>query len=281
MSGLQILQLKGGERRLGQCYGVDTTLFNGVERESEGFRYCQDNFGVGPSLSDHVMGDVAKTFYLRNERVVAYLPYLRYRGPDYFTYKIYDGQTVQKHVTQTGKLGDENQVALHVRDCRTANYLTQFNISSPIHPLCTCQSNELSLVGDSTACNLVRASLCTDKTTATYGHFESMCLACRDKVITVIKESLSLDPPVTEPQVGLRGECLAQTMRAVSMLKNSGLCSTTPFMDCSAESITAPGRERINYLSLKTPPGGGGGFSQLGASFKGTGWFGSPLSGTP
>jgi hypothetical protein len=42
------------------------------------------------------------------------------------------------------------------------------------------------------------------------------------------------------------------------------------------------GREKVNYLSLKYPRGGGAqSFTELGNSFGGIGWFGSAAIGSP
>lgn len=47
-------------------------------------------------------------------------------------------------------------------------------------------------------------------------------------------------------------------------------------MDCSTESVTEPGREATNYLSLK-PPILYGGFERLKNSFGAYGWYHTPL----
>lgn len=49
-----------------------------------------------------------------------------------------------------------------------------------------------------------------------------------------------------------------------------------PFMDCSTETVTEPGRESTNYLSLK-PPTLFGGFERLKNSFGAYGWYHTPL----
>ena len=265
---------------LGICYGVDTTGTNGVRSGTNGYRYCANSFGVPPSLSDHTHGDTPVQTYLRNERVVAYVPNLRYEGPDFFTYEMYDGLNVQTHITQNGQ-GTENQVEMHVRDCRPVDYNDQFNISSVVHPLCTCDSTDTSLIGNMVQCATARANVCGNSTSqgsssviAGNVHFYTMCEAC-STVVTGTGTGTG-----TDPLGSLRGECLWQIMRAVSMLKTVGLCSSKPYYDCTAESITVPGLDKVNYLSLKSTPAAGA-FSELGNSFGGVGWFGSAATGKP
>ena len=289
-NGSPLVTAPGAGRKLGICYGVDTTGTNGVRSGTNGYRYCSENFGVFPSLSDHVLGNTPEVMYLRSERVVSYVPNFKYQGPDFFTYIIYDGLNVQNHINEYGT-GSENQVTVHVRDCRPVDYQDQFNISSTVHPLCTCASSETSLIGDIENCAIARNNVCgvtnvtTTTSTTSYStssgingkeeHFYNLCVACPSDLTLNNLSSESVDK-----LSGARSECVSQIIRAVNLLNSNNLCTYKPHMDCTAESITLPGKEKINFLSLKASPGSGS-FSMLGNNFGGVGWFGSAASGTP
>jgi hypothetical protein len=149
--------------------------------------------------------------YLRDERVVSYVPHSNYLGPDFFTYCIYDGITMQQHVTQTGILETENQVTMHVRNCRPVDYMIQFNIKTPVHPLCVCASTESSLVGNSTLCNAARISQCElivpndEFETNLNTHFLNMCLSCVAYVPPIGATNSTNSSLPVENQRGLRG----------------------------------------------------------------------------
>ena len=277
---MQILTAQGAGRKLGLCYGTYAAKIS-----TDGYQYCPSNYGIPPSLSDHVLGNRAEIAYLRDERVVSYVPNLGYRGPDFFTYKIYDGLNVQSRLDEhSTEIENENEVTLHVRNCRPVDYKNEFNISSSVHPLCVCAESESFFIGDERECNAARQNICGLKFTTSFStssilsgseeQFYNMCVAC-PSVFTSI--NLGGKVPLLN---GVDSECISQIMRAVSMLKTAGLCTYAPHMDCTAESVTLQGREKVNYLSLKYPPGSGS-FSELGNSFGGVGWFGSAASGTP
>jgi hypothetical protein len=193
--------------------------------------------------------------FLRNDRVVIYTPNLRYRGPDYFTYIIHDGLSIQNHIGENGNSVLRNEVTMHVRNCRTYDTKQQFNRTNGVHPLCTCGQTEVALVNNVTYCNSIRTKICADA--FSNEAFYNMCQACFGK-----NSALGL----------ISSECIAQTIRSVSLLSSRGLCSTKPIVDCSTETVTAPGLEATNYLSLK-PYTSDGSMSLLGNSFGGYGWY--------
>ena len=147
---------------------------------------------------------------------------------------------------------------MHVRNCRTYDTKSQFNRTNNIHPLCSCGQTESALLNNVTYCNTVRTSVCGDVYSGEA--FYNMCEACLNK-----------------NRVGglTSAECVAQTIRAVSLLTSRGLCSTKPIVDCSTETVTAPGLEATNYLSLK-PYTSDGSMTLLGNSYGGYGWYQSP-----
>merc|ERR1712146_16174 len=96
-----------------------------------------------------------------------------------------------------------------------------------------------------TACDISRAAIC--ELDSSRQDFLNLCLTCND--------------------LGFQsGECQAETLRAVGMLTELGFCSSDPVMDCSGETFTRPGREAVNYMSMKTYPAFGS-FTPLGKSF--------------
>jgi len=264
----QLMPLTGSERSLGYCYGEQSS-------------YCASSFGVGPLVNERVLGDTPETLYFRNERVVVYKPYTDYLGPDYFTYIIYDGINVQTHTSTYGDTGSVNEVTIHVRNCRRFQAQLRSGNESELHPICICAQTETSLINDTALCDAARIFICNSVSTVTTSStnytdsgietstasaafyddadkFLSMCLTCFD------------------PARGLRsGDCQTQTIRAVSLMTSRGLCSSEPTMDCSGETITTPGREKVNYLSLR-PPTLFGAFSRLKNSFGAYGWYSTP-----
>jgi hypothetical protein len=247
----------GGERHLGVCYGVDTSGTNGVRSGTNGFRYCPDNFGVGPLVTTRRLGDTAEENFIRYERVVIYVPKLNYLGPDYFTYLIKDGSNLQLHTIENNAIGSENQVTIHVRNCRrvkAALYRQEYKLTQPI---CVCKSSETALIADERNCHIAIQSICNQETSRS--QFLSLCLAC----------TLNL------PQDLQSQECLDQTIRAVSFMYSLSLCTKEPTVDCSSERITLPGHESVNYLSL-APPMLEDSFTALGNGIGGIGWYKSP-----
>jgi hypothetical protein len=269
----------GGERPLGYCYGPDSYFNASTQNADNVYQQCPDNFGVAPLLSTlRVLGDTPETVYLRNERVVVYKPRQGYLGPDYFTYIVHDGQNVQTHEVQGSAQGSQNEVTVHVRKCRPYTDKIKRGLDAKVSPsfaadgshlLCQCAQTEISQINNRTICDAARVMVCSSSanndTVNSRDHFKAMCLTC------------------TDPRRGLlSGECQTQTIRAVSLLTSRGLCratkgpTATPFMDCSAETATEPGREATNYLSSK-PPLLTGSFQKLMNSFGAYGWYHTPL----
>ena len=130
-------------------------------------------------------------------------------------------------------------------------------------------------MNNQTICDNVRQTICSSSTSssgskdivASREHFLAMCLTCMG----------------TSTGQGLQsGACQTQTIRAVSQLTTRGLCVATTgpdadaFMDCSAETVTEPGKEATNYLTQR-PPTLLGAFSKLKNSFGAYGWYHTPL----
>lgn len=214
-----IVAKKGLERALGVCNGVDTTGQNGERSGYQRYRYCTENFGVAPALTDRKHGDYPEEMYLRNERIVFYEPNVNYYGPDYFTYKILDDTHKQSN-------DGDSEVTLHVRHCKTEQ-------SSAVHRLCTCEQSEQGIVSNRETCSANINSLCSDAKERYV--YLNMCLSC---------------------EVGGQ-DCLGEIVRAVAFLKAQGECDTLERPNCDSEIRTAEGRESRNYLSLMSYPWNG------------------------
>lgn len=240
-------------------------------------RYCHNNFGVGPLLARTQSGAVSNNFtFLRNERLVAYKPALKYEGPDFFTYRIYDGQNIQEHSgSRPGTLlasgVSVNEVTLHVRSCRLyesakSNYESELAAADDpvafqkqfVHPLCSCASTEEDIIGNKTECLSGYEQICTSNTTRY--HFLNLCVVCG-----------SISSPVSFSEA-----CVLEVIRAVSFVTQRGFCDATPPVDCSSELVSDPGREAVNYLSLR-PYTLHGSYTQLGNGMGGYGWYDSAL----
>jgi hypothetical protein len=241
----ELVVREGGSRYMGYCNGVDTSGMNGVRSGVDGYRHCTDNFGVPPEFADYTLGDHASENYLRDERVVIYKPNLRYLGPDGFTYKVFDGVNEQVHSVKNGIAGYLNEVTVHVRTCRVYDYKVSKSIATTLEPICDCEESEYSIFNDEEKCNEARTDICDD--VSKHDHYYAMCVACTQGFDT--------------------SECITQTTRALGFMSAKGLCSTAPRIDCSDETVTAPGRDRINYMSLKAPISSYHTFTALGNSF--------------
>ena len=252
---------QNGKRSFGLCLGVDTSGANGVASPIGNYRYCQNNYGVAPHLSgSRTWGASPSQVFLRFERTIAYQPNPTYLGPDFFTYIIHDGLNVQQHTTPTGQ-GSSNEVTLNVRNCRQFQRNIQVGAKQAIHPVCSCAATEAAVISNFTACNSARVSTCQSSTSAKGSRhdFLNMCFACEVRGPT-------------------SGECQAETIRALALLMERGMCTTRPPMDCSDESFTKQGTELTNYLSLK-PNFAYGSFTNLGKAFGAYGWYNSPALG--
>jgi hypothetical protein len=206
ISSEPISPLSTGKRYLGLCYGVDTSGLNGIKSPIMTYRYCKDNFGVGPSIMNHRLGDSANPIFLDYERVVAYVPNPRFRGPDFFTYKVYAGLGVQSHIGPGRELTTVNEVTMHVRYCRKFQSQVQKGYAAVIHPLCSCASSESGIINNITACDIQRKSICAVE--GSRDDFLNMCHSCKNL------GSLSF-------------ECQAETVRAVALLTERGTLSSS------------------------------------------------------
>ena len=206
---------------------------------------------------------------------MAYKPNLRYEGPDFFTYRIYDGQNVQQHsgshlgVTHRTNISI-NEVTLHVRNCRKfeselsryhSNLATAENrdifIKNITHPLCPCASTEFDIIGNITECVSGYEQICGSKSSRY--HFLNLCSVCENSFNTIFSES-----------------CTLEIIRAVGFVTQRGFCDASPPMDCSSELVSLPGRESVNYLSMR-PYTLHGSYTELGNGLGGYGWYDSAL----
>jgi len=178
---------------------------NGVKSPVMTYRYCTDNFGVGPTLSTR-LGDTASILYLQSERVVAYVPNPFYLGPDFFTYIIYDGLGVQTHSGAALAQTSVHEITTHVRFCRKFQSQLQNIFNATIHPICQCDSSESGIINNITLCESVRTAICADKTSR-YA-FLNLCLSC-------------------EAKGPLSFVCQSETVRAVGMLRQRGIFASS------------------------------------------------------
>lgn len=246
---------------MGICLGVDTTGYNGIRSPIDHYRYCEDNFGVGPNLNSRILGDTALRASIQKELMVVYRPNFGYLGPDFFTFKVMNGLALQSHISAGGVQGSENEVTMHVRNCRRFRSQLDFGTTPTKHPLCACNQTETAIIDASgtPACNPVRETLCSNQSSETHYTFLNMCLAC-------------------EGDRANSYTCMAETIRAVMLVVDRGFCSGRPTMDCSQEILTQPGREAVNALSIDAyfPPAG---FTRTGKSIGGFSFYNSaPLT---
>eukprot|EP01038_Epipyxis_sp_PR26KG_P005103 gene5103-7113_t len=261
----------GFERYLGLCYGANNINNNNNNNE------CGSSYGVGPLMNSRVLGAGADTRYLRQERVVVYRPLSGYLGPDYFTYIINDGLNVQSHMTINNALTITHEVTLHVRQCRRYEALKRSTKSYPIHKLCACQATENNVLGDN-GMNCLRnvTSLCEKQDSESYSQYLNLCLTCVDEIATLISNNNNNNNN-NNINMELSSSCKQNIARGVSFVLSRGLCDVSnPPIDCSAESVTMPGLEAVNYLSLQ-PPFLDGSYARLGNSFGGYGWYNTPV----
>merc|ERR1711998_310384 len=191
-------------------------------------------------------GDKSQQYFMRNERMVIYTPKKGYTGPDMFTYRMIDGLEIQEYIGSNGQSTTKSEVTAHVRRCR--KYISDKSNSrnQTIHPICDCMSSESGIIRNITACDISRTAICDLESSKQ--DFLNLCLTCND--------------------LGFQsGECQAETLRAVGMLEELGFCANDPVMDCSGETFTRPGREAVNYMSMKTYPVFGS-FTPLGKLFR-------------
>jgi len=196
------------------------------------YRYCPDSFGVGHTLTNRISGDYPnKNQFLRNERALFYIPNTDYRGPDFFTYKIFEGPMIQKSSKTT-----DNEVTVHVRKCRDQQ---ASRVTEGIHSLCSCSASEDLVVDDWTSCHTSIESICAPDSIF-FDSFFNLCLQCGDVTADSIRE--------------VPAGCRSEIIRTVSYLVASRRCDTDPYYTCDDEIVTQGGRESYNYLSLSKYP---------------------------
>lgn len=262
----------GGLMKLGYCYGRETSeqrdssLGSGrISASAAASYWCPESSGQGPSLdSQRELGGTPQQVFLRRERVVLYQPYIGFIGPDTLTYKVYDGLNTQTHSIGGGLnagTGTENQIQLHVRNCRA--YASDLSRPlPPVHPLCRCGQSERSIVSNTTSCATALIDLCSDASMRS--QFSATCLACF--------------PTASKSTAIATAQCKVQLIRSTSFLTSRGLCSLEHAMDCSSETVTLDGKDSVPFLSLG-PASTFDKFTALGDSLGGQGYFSSaPLA---
>ena len=220
------------KRALGICNGVDTTGLNGVRSGYDTYRYCPNSYGVGHPLNNRLTGDYPiENQFLRNERALFYVPNRNYRGPDFFTYKIFEGPMIQK-----SSATNQNEVTVHVRKCRDQQ---SSRITNGIHTLCSCSASEDLIVADWTSCHSSIQSICVSNGVF-FDSFFNLCLQCGDVTSDNIRD--------------VPAGCRSEIIRTVSYLVASRRCDTDPYYTCDDEIVTERGKESYNYLSLSKYP---------------------------
>ena len=162
-------------RPMGQCYGLDTSTYNGVASGTDGYRHCAANFGVGNAAVGRYRrqtGDAAVARRLRRHRVVYYHPNKGYAGVDAFEFTVRVGtrDSADDDASVVGTVG------LHVRDCRKRTYDKETGAAAADAPLCACAADEANLFGNATACPAAVEAVCAAPATAP--SFAPLCDAC-------------------------------------------------------------------------------------------------------
>ena len=303
-----VLPAPGGGRPEGVCYGIDNVGITGywycpesygVPPTTSDYRRLGDKAAVMRLYDERVVAYQPYAGYVGTD----YFTYLIYDGLNVQTHQIQGatgssqalgggvGDLVPTPKVEDTVIGSQNEVTINVRECRRVDYKVTFNAREAVHPLCVCaeMADGSSLLGNYTQCDLARTQLCTSLTSPlhpdsyylsgnpsvskitrpdpTQRQFVAMCLACAPTLTGPLAAIAALQ---SDPMRGKRGECLAQTMRAVYTLNNTGLCSPAPHLDCSTETHTQPGFETYSLLSLNSPLAAGY-FTALGNSFGGEG----------
>jgi len=303
-----VLPAPGGGRPEGVCYGIDNVGITGywycpqsygVPPTTSDYRYLGDKASVMRLYNERVVAYQPYPGYVGPD----YFTYLIYDGLNLQTHQIQGATGTSQalgggvgDLTPTPKtadvvVGSLNEVTVNVRDCRLVNAKTRLNIREAVHPLCVCAelADGSSLLGNYTRCDLARTQLCDSLANPVHPdgyyltgnpsvkkitrpdpkqrQFVAMCQACAPTLTGPLADIAAIR---SDPMRGKRGECLAQTMRAVFTLNNTGLCSPLPHLDCSTETYTHPGFETHNLLSLNSPLASGY-FTALGNSFGGEG----------
>jgi len=235
----------GRRRRVGPCYGTDTTGLNGVERtgpdspSSTNYRYCRyagvgaggssRNYGVGTVLGRMwTSGEIANTNFLRRERIVYYKPHTGYLGIDSFTYHMTLG---------SDKSEVEGTVRVNVRNCRT--YYSDIAVGTSefkkANSLCDCIATDEQVYGDPDACPLAVSDTCANEPSL----YIPMCVACEGVNATAISS--------------MSAGCLQEVNRVVTLLTDRHLCEDSAGLPmCETETVSNPAPEPSIFYGTAT-----------------------------
>jgi hypothetical protein len=204
---------------VGACSGVDTTGLQGV-RSGEPYRYCYQNFGVGPALPPKSRTRSAFNF-VENQRIVYYRPRENFLGSDSFSYRILSGVNVSSTA---------GTVRVNVRNCRDPSAKDK----SPqiIQPLCDCRRGDWrSPLGHPEECASAVLRVCSDLSIRWV--FARLCNLC---------------------SVPFSADCRTELDRSGALLEARGMCDASPrLLDCQMESFALPARESSISGGLTRP----------------------------
>jgi hypothetical protein len=198
----------GNWRETGPSYGVDTTGLEGVEK-TQLYRDHHRNFNVAPVWGRFRQdGNDARRNYLRDERIVYYIPKQGFQGLDHFSFVINYG------VSTSDARGE---VYVRVLNCRPYyRDIAKESYTSP-HALCDCQTTDEEMFGDPLTCEPAVYQACTESPSL----FIPMCVACASD---------------DSGQVEFSAECRTQINRATSLLTERGMCDALEAPVCDVES---------------------------------------------
>lgn len=223
---------------------------------------CLSKSGKGPLLDfRHLLGATPSLNFLRDERVVVYVPDAGFLGSDSLTYVVHQGTQLQQHVSFNGQSGSLNEVTMNIRNCRRYQQETVNGYTTSPQALCSCAFNSTVTSAAISSCGAAVLSMCSS-TDLSSNVFVNMCESCG---LSIAQMTLNMSSQTS-------GACSTEIYRAVWFVLDRGICSANPRRDCISESFTESGRDVRNYLSLK-PPLLYGSISALGNSFGGYGWF--------
>ena len=230
---------------MGQCYGLDTTSFNGVASGVDGYRYCKENYGVGNAAVAYRRrneGDVAVKNRLRRHKVVYYHPLKGYEGVDAFDYSVRLGTYESKAAT----------VGVHVRKCRKFEFNKKNRPPFAAGPLCSCVSNLTWAFGHATECPVAVRDVCADARMRS--SFMPLCDACDFGFgMDTAACRLHTDQRGDAVELGLCGEiapptCRSRASRRTRRSRTSGGRRGTL---TDARPSRLPGRGRLRRVWLR------------------------------
>jgi hypothetical protein len=198
----------GNWRETGPSYGVDTTGLEGVEK-TQLYRDHHRNYNVAPVWGRFRQdGNDARRNYLRDERIVYYIPKQGFQGLDHFSFNINYG------VSTSDARGE---VYVRVLNCRPYyRDIAKESYTSP-HALCDCQTTDEEMFGDPLTCEPAVLQACMESPSL----FIPMCVACASD---------------DSGQVDFSAECRTQINRATSLLTERGMCDALEAPVCDVES---------------------------------------------